>query len=133
LISSTVNSKQKKQKQKNLLVLDTVYHLTKFVIFGHFFGNGDNIGDRQFLGDLFSYSKRVILLLPEMQVSYGVLGNFFFTNWPCSQKTRGASGITPFLLLEKLSYIMKIITPPKNQFLYQFASFFVSSLSPNSK
>ncbi len=55
---------------------------------GHFFGDSDYIGDRQFLGDLFSCTKRVILLLPELQVSYGVLGNFFFTNGPWSLKTK---------------------------------------------
>jgi hypothetical protein len=45
--------------------------------FGHFFGDGDNISDRQFLGDLLSYCKKFILPLPCLQVSYGVLGNFF--------------------------------------------------------
>jgi hypothetical protein len=50
--------------------------------FGPFFWDGDKIGDRQFFGDLFSYFKRVSHVIPCMQVSYGVLGNFFSTNLP---------------------------------------------------
>ncbi len=77
------------------------------------------------MGDLLSYSKRVILLLLVLQVSYGVLGNFFSQIGHEVKKPRGASGITPFLLLEKLSYIMKLMSPPKNPCLDRFPSFFL--------
>jgi hypothetical protein len=50
--------------------------------FGPFFGDGDNNGGRQFFGDQFSYFIRISHLLTRLQVSYGVLGNFFSTNWP---------------------------------------------------
>ncbi len=84
-VYSKFKTKTKKAKKTFFAAPNTIWKIVSF--FGHFFGNRDNIGDRQFLGDLLSYSKRVILLLPRLQVSYGVLGNFFSTNWPWSQKT----------------------------------------------
>jgi hypothetical protein len=70
LIQSILNSKQKQKKQNKFLVLKIRFEkISPF--FGHFFGDCDNISDRQFLGDLLSYSKRVILLLPLLQVHMG--------------------------------------------------------------
>jgi hypothetical protein len=80
-VQSILNSKQKQKKQNNFLVLKIRFvKISPF--FGHLFGDGNNIGHTQFLGDLLSYSKSVIFLVPCLQVSYGVLGNIFFTNWP---------------------------------------------------
>ncbi len=76
LIQSILNSKQKTKTKQNFLALKIqVEKMLPF--FRCFFSYCNNIRDRQFLGDLFSSSKRVILLLPELQVSYGVLGKFF--------------------------------------------------------
>ncbi len=82
LIQSILNTKQKQKKRKKFFLVLKIRFENISLFFCHFSGDGDNIGDRQFLGDLLSYSKRVILLLPRLQVSYGVLGNFFSTNWP---------------------------------------------------
>ncbi len=109
------------------------YDLKHFTVFWALFWDSDKIGSSKFFGDLFSYFKRVNHLLPRLQVSDGVLRNFFPTNLPWSQKTRGSWGRTPFLLLEKLYYIMKFMPPPKKPFLDRFPSFFfVRSMSSKS-
>jgi hypothetical protein len=43
--------------------------------FRHFLGNGDYSSYRKYLGKQFSYSKRAVHLLLELQVSYGVPEN----------------------------------------------------------
>ncbi len=135
-IQSILNTKPKKKNTKIFGALNII-RKNLAVFRSLFLAPAITSGIRQFFGDLFSYFKRVSHLLPCLQVSYGVLGNFFPTNWPWSKKTRGSWGKTPFLLLEKLSYIMKImpppkkpsyimkiIPPPKKPFLDWFPSFF---------
>ncbi len=93
--------------------------------FSHFFGDGDYISDRQILGDLFSYSKRVILFTTRIASFIWGSRELFSQIGREVKKPRGASGITPFFLLEKLSYILKLMTPPENPFLVRFHSFFL--------
>jgi hypothetical protein len=46
-----MQNKNKKSKKKIFLVLKIRFEKIS-PLFGHFFGDGNNIGDRQFLGDL---------------------------------------------------------------------------------
>ncbi len=90
---------------------------------------------RQYFSKLFSYSKRAVHTLSELQVSYGSLGNFFFSIGPEVKKPWGSQGVMTISLFKgslTLLYYKSYDTSQKsNPWLISFI-FFVSSLSSSS-
>ncbi len=109
--SYSAYSKWKTKKSKFLYFVCQKCIYKNFTVFQAFFVNGDCSSYRQFLADCIHILKGLSIYYHNCTFQRGVQGTFSKIGLKV-QKRRGLSGGYDLLPLDKLFYIINLVTPP---------------------